>query len=87
LAHETSTINGYADVHSLGSFPSYDQGLLDLHPDDLGTNIVERMIVKVDSTLSRFHDSAGYRGLSLTRFENRFLLLTQAGMPPISSAS
>ena len=87
MAHETSTINGYADVNTFGSFPGYDERFLDLHPDDLGTNIVERMIVKVDSTLSRFHDSASYRGLSLTRFENRFLLLTQAGMPPISSAS
>jgi len=68
LAHETSTINGYTDVHSFGAFPRYNQWLLDLHPDDLGTNIVERMIVKVDSTLSRFHDSPGYRGLSLTGF-------------------
>src|SRR5712691_2459264 len=48
LAHETSTLNGYADVHSFGSVPRYDQCFLDLHPDDLGTNIVERMIVKVD---------------------------------------
>jgi hypothetical protein len=60
---------------------------LDFHPNDFWTNIVERMIVKVDSTFSRFHHSAGYRGLSLSRFENNFLLFAQAGMPPISSAS
>jgi len=68
MTHEASAIDGYADVHSLGAFPRYNQWFLDLHPDDLGTDIVERMIVKVDSTLSRFHDSTGYRGLSLTRF-------------------
>ncbi len=68
MAHETSAIDGYTNIHSLGSFTSYHQWFLDLHPDDLGTYIVERMIVKVDSTLSRFHDGAGYRGFSLTRF-------------------